>query len=408
MYIFDRSMPIPDAIAGKTIAFVSNNAWSVYNFRLDVIRFLLRHRAKVMVIAAADGYAEKLVAEGCSFYPVTINNRGANPLKDISLYFTLRSFYRRLKPDFIFHFVAKPNIYGSFAASAASIRSVAVITGLGYPFAKRNMLFYIMRTLYRASLKNAWEVWFLNDGDAQVFIRENIVGPHQVKVLSGEGVNTEFFHRQNGLPVPSSRPFRFIMSARLLKSKGVRTYAAAARLLLAKKIAVDFSLIGLFEKGHPDAIGEDEVITWQREGLLRFEGFAPDVRPHLLDADCLVFPSSYSEGVPRSLLEASAMELPAITTYNRGCVEVVEDEVNGYLCKPNNAEDLALKMEKMMNLSPEQRAHMGKRGRAIVLEKFDVRKIIQEYANTLISAFENHHGSNRQHSRATEDHRRRI
>lgn len=93
-------------------------------------------------------------------------------------------------------------------------------------------------------------------------------------------------------------------------------------------------------------------------------------------------------------MEAASMELPAITSLNRGCKEVVMDGVNGYLANSQDPFDLADKMEKMMNLSADERKRMGTKGRELVLEKFDVRKIIQEYANTLISAFENNHGSN--------------
>src|SRR5687768_3765420 len=153
-----------DPIASnKTIAFVSNNAWSVYNFRGDVIRWLLKKNIKVLVFAPSDDYAAKLINEGCDFVSIEFNNKGENPVKDYLFYRQLRKLYHTYRPDFIFHYVAKPNIYGSLAAAAEKIRSVAVITGLGYPFAKRNMLFLIVRQLYRKALTNASEVWFLNN-----------------------------------------------------------------------------------------------------------------------------------------------------------------------------------------------------------------------------------------------------
>ena len=93
-------------------------------------------------------------------------------------------------------------------------------------------------------------------------------------------------------------------------------------------------------------------------------------------------------------MEAASMELPAITSLNRGCKEVVYHEHNGYLTNLHDPFDLADKMERMMHLSPDERRTMGNKGRELVLEKFDVGKIIAVYANTLISAFENNHGSN--------------
>ncbi|RYE29882.1 MAG: glycosyltransferase family 1 protein, partial [Sphingobacteriales bacterium] len=139
---------MPVDIHVKLIAFVSNSAWSVYNFRLDVIRSLMEAGHKILVIAPDDDYSSELVEAGCRFIPITFNNKTANPLADYRFYRELKQIYASTGPDFIFHFVAKPNIYGSLAAAAIGIPSVAVVTGLGYPFAKKNWLFFVMKSLY--------------------------------------------------------------------------------------------------------------------------------------------------------------------------------------------------------------------------------------------------------------------
>ena len=59
-------MPEP-GVSNKTIAFVSNSAWSVYNFRLDVIRYLLGKGYKILVLAPDDGYSQKLTDAGCNY-----------------------------------------------------------------------------------------------------------------------------------------------------------------------------------------------------------------------------------------------------------------------------------------------------------------------------------------------------
>jgi glycosyltransferase involved in cell wall biosynthesis len=210
-----------------------------------------------------------------------------------------------------------------------------------------------------------------------------------MKVLPGEGVNTNHFAPVE-TKVAKAGPFEFLMSTRLLKSKGIGLYADAARILKKKNYNVKFSLIGFFEKNHPDSISSADLERWEQQGLINYLGFADDVRPYLRKADCMVFPSFYNEGVPRCLMEAASMELPAITSLNRGCKEVVLNNSNGYICNLNDPFDLADKMEKMINLSVEERIKMGKNGRQLVLKKFDICKIIQEYSNTLISAFENH------------------
>ena len=80
------------------------------------------------------------------------------------------------------------------------------------------------------------------------------------------------------------------------------------------------------------------------------------------------------------------MEVPIITSFNRGCKEVVLNNSNGYICKVNDPFDLADKMEKMINLPAEERARMGRNGRAHVMRKFNVTRVIEEYLRTLREA----------------------
>ena len=72
-----------------------------------------------------------------------------------------------------------------------------------------------------------------------------------------------------------------------------------------------------------------------------------------------------------------------ITTDVVGCREAVEDGVNGYLCQPHNATDLAEKIEQMIALSPESRAEMGRRGREKVEREFDERFVINRYLEAI-------------------------
>jgi len=365
------------------ICFVSNSAWSIYNFRIDVIRHFINKGCEVVVLAAGDEYAGLLQQEGCRFETIHFNNRTENPFSDYSLYRRLKQLYRSIQPDMVFHYVIKPNIYGSLAASALHIPAIAVITGLGYGFSKRNWLYYLISGLYTRALKKTKEVWFLNNEDANFFIEHNMVGVEKTRVLHGEGINTDYFSPP--LNKTTNKRFRFLMSTRLLKSKGVAVYADAARILKKKKYQVDFELIGFYEKHHPDSIQHEDMERWQREGLISYRGFAGDVRSFLLAADCFVFPSFYNEGVPRCLMEAASMELPVITCGNRGCKEVVTDNVTGFLCNSNNPFDLADKMEKVLNMNGEERAKMGANGRLLVLANFAVQRIIDVYEQALQS-----------------------
>src|ERR1700748_1520271 len=183
----------------KKIALVANSAWSMYNFRIDLIRHLLI-RFDVLIIAPKDEFAEDLKKAGCSYLDIRFNNRSENPLQDYALLKSLERIYRTEQPDFIFHYVIKPNIYGSMAAARCGIQSVAIITGLGYSFDRPDWLNRIVRFLYKRALRKAREVWFLNREDADLFVQRKLTGSEKIKILPGEGINTEHFTPQSHKP----------------------------------------------------------------------------------------------------------------------------------------------------------------------------------------------------------------
>ena len=77
------------------------------------------------------------------------------------------------------------------------------------------------------------------------------------------------------------------------------------------------------------------------------------------------------------------MGRPIVTTNAVGCREVVEDGVNGFLCQPRDAADLAEKLERMIELSPAARAEMGRRGRGKMEREFDEQIVIDRYLTTI-------------------------
>jgi glycosyltransferase involved in cell wall biosynthesis len=152
----------------------------------------------------------------------------------------------------------------------------------------------------------------------------------------------------------------------------------AARRLRARYPHARFRLLGPVGVDNPSAISRDEVAAWEQEGVIEYLGEAHDVRPFIAAADCVVLPS-YREGVPRTLMEASAMGRPIVATDVPGCREVVADGVNGLLCEVRNAESLADRLAQMLDLSSDARRAMGERGRQKVAAEFDERVVVEKY-----------------------------
>src|SRR5690606_22835160 len=107
--------------------------------------------------------------------------------------------------------------------------------------------------------------------------------------------------------------------ARLLGDKGVREYAAAAKLIKQQYPEVEFGLVGRIDV-NPNSIAQSELERWANDGVLVVYGQQSDVKSFIANCSVYVLPS-YREGTPRTVLEAMSMGRAIITTNAPGCRE---------------------------------------------------------------------------------------
>lgn len=366
----------------RTILFCANTAWSMYRFRHGLLAALIRDGYQVHVVAPEDAEAAALTAMGCHFHPLPMSAQGRNPFEDIRLVARLVTLYRRVRPALIFHYTIKPNIYGSMAAWMAGVRSIAVTTGLGYVFINKGLVSVLSKLLYRIALRFSRQVWFLNQEDRLAFVSAGLVDGRKCTVLPGEGIDLDFFAPVAADSAPVPEQYCFVLIARLLWDKGVGEYVAAARALKAQYPHLRFQIVGPPGGDNPSAIPERQIDAWVREGTVEYLGAVPDVRSVIGAAHCVVLPS-YREGIPRVLLEASAMARPVVATAVPGCMDVVDHGETGLLCRERDPQDLAAKMEAMLQRDPSAWCQMGVAGRAKMQTSFDEKFIIEHYRNVI-------------------------
>jgi glycosyltransferase involved in cell wall biosynthesis len=360
------------------IAIVINTAWNIYNFRMGLIRSFLRENFEVHAIAPPDEYVSRITDAGCFYHPVDLDNKGTNPLNDLRYLASLCKIYRQIQPDVILHFTIKPNLYGTAAAGLLGIPTINNVSGLGTVFLRENLTSKIARQLYRVCFRFPHKIFFQNRDDLNYFVGKRLVSREITDVLPGSGVDLGHF-----LPTLFRRnsSFTFLLAARLLYDKGIIEYIEAIKLLQAKGVQATFQLVG-FRDNSPFGVTDEQLNDWIARGYISYLGATDNIREVVQQADCVVLPS-YREGTPRILLEAAALAKPLIATRVPGCVEVVEDGVNGMLCEAKSAVDLASRMEKMINLDQLTLMEMGKASRYKVESKFDESIVIGKYLDAL-------------------------
>ena len=367
----------------RCILFVANTAWSMYNFRLGVMKTLLARGYRVLVAAPYDAYVDKMIdAEIEVVCLKKLRASSANPFGEWAFYRELLAVYKQYRPDLIFHYTIKPNIYGVLAAKKLGIATVAVTTGLGYVFTHRNLVSLAGRWLYRYALPAADAVWFLNREDMASFHQHIGLPSHKTELLPGEGINTSIFKRS--LPIDFTDTV-FIFTGRMLYEKGVELLVSSVRQLKKKGYHFSCLLLGFLDMENPTAIPREKMMQWEDEGLVTYLGSTDNVLPYLEKANCFVFPSYYSEGMPRSLLEAASMEMPIITTNNVGCRDVVIQGQTGFVAEPKSVTSLTEKMEAFLNLAADEKLKMGKLGRERVHNEFGEEQVISMYLHNITS-----------------------
>jgi len=114
------------------------------------------------------------------------------------------------------------------------------------------------------------------------------------------------------------------------------------------------------------------------EDRVKFLGVRRDIPDVLNAADGFVM-SSYLEGLPMVLLQASSVGMPIVTTNAGGNAEVVIDGVNGLVVPPGDDDALARAMERVVSLPDAERSMMAERGRRHARENFDIEHILDRW-----------------------------
>ena len=364
----------------QKIVLAANTAWNISNYRIGLLRSLQQAGMEPVVLAPKDSSEDRTFEElGVKHVNIEVDRSGTNPIRDAVLFAAYWRILRDIRPAAFLSFTAKPNIYGCIAARTLGIPAFPNISGLGTVFAGRGLLKSLMILMYRFSLRVAPVVFFQNEEDRDEFIRRKIVQPEQARRIPGSGVDLDHFKFAE-LP---DGPVVFLLISRLLRNKGIVEFVEAAHRQRQRGSDARWRMVGPLDPENPSALDPRALQYWIDQGIVEHLGAVDDVRPCIRASTVVVLPSTYREGVPRSLLEGAAMGRPLITTSTAGCRDVVDHGKNGFVCAPRDAAALADAMEAMMRMGEAERSAMGRHSRKVAEERFDERIVIAAYLQAL-------------------------
>lgn len=354
----------------KKVLILVNHDVVIYNFRKELVERLLKEEYEVYISSPYGERIDDLITMGCKYIKASISRHGTNIIDDLKLLLYYIRIIKDIKPDVVLSYTIKPNIYGGIACETLNIPYISNITGLGSAVENGGLIQKITVLLYKIAFRKINCLFFQNSENMQFFIDKNIaIGKH--KLLPGSGVNLKHFHV---LEYPSDETVEFVFISRIMKEKGIDQYLEAAECIKNKYSNTRFHICGFCEESY-----ENKLKVLQEKNIIKYHGMIRDVRGMLSKTHCTIHPTYYPEGMSNVLLESAACGRPIITTDRSGCREIIENEVNGFIIKQKDSENLIDTIEKFLKLCNEHKKQMGLMGRKKVEKEFDREIVVRIY-----------------------------
>ena len=361
----------------KSILFVTHDMGFFVSHRLPIAIAAQENGYRVAIVGPSGNNTDTLNEHRIRHIPLEIPKGLMRPGRLALVIFDLARIFERNKPTLVHLVASKPVILGGIVARAMRIPSVGAISGLGHVFIEDGFKAKVLRRVvlfgYRLALSGREShAIFQNESNRSLFV-SNGVNPERTVLIRGSGTDISRFDpspNQNIVPV-------VLLPARMLWTKGVREFCEAARYLVAGGIKARFRLIGGPYPGNPASIDPHTLEALIKEGPVEWDGHVSNIAGAMHESDIIVLPS-YSEGFPKTLIDAAAAGRATVTTDVPGCRDAIEPGVTGLLVRKQDSLDLSMKIRQLID-NAELRRSLGANGRAMAERSFSIEKIVGQH-----------------------------
>ncbi|MGH7039924.1 MAG: glycosyltransferase family 4 protein [Stellaceae bacterium] len=377
-----RGAPLTPDKRRPRLLFLVTEDWYFCSHRLPAARAARDAGFAVAVATRVRAHGRRIAEEGFTLHPLGWRRRGDGLAGALRAIAEIARLYRAECPDIVHHVALKPVLYGAlarrlaFPSGAGAPSVIATVMGLGSGFTAGDLGARLRRPALGRML--AWlargsHVIVQNPEDGAA-LRARGLAAQRIVLIRGSGVDVRHFAP---LPEPQGAEVTVALVARMLRQKGVIAAVEAVRRLRAQGQTIALLLAGPVDPDNPDSLTAAELATLSAEPGIAWLGPVADVRAVWARAAIALLPSSYGEGVPKTLLEAAACARPLIAADVPGCREVVRPGVTGLLVPPQDIDGLAAAIAALA-ADPERRRTWGAAARDLVLRDFADRVVARD------------------------------
>lgn len=333
---------------------------------------------QVALLSRFSSHRNIIKDSGIKVFDWSLNRGSKNLLLELRAVLEVVSAIKQFQPNLLHAVAIKPVLYSAIASSITGVKSrVFALGGLGFIFSSQKSFARFVKPLlviaFRVLLGGKKSCLILqNPEDRSVFLSAKVMHPDKIRLISGAGVDTNFFLPKS---LPEGIPL-VVLPARMLWDKGVGEFVDVARVLNVWGINARFALVGTTDPHNPESVPDEQLNHWVEEGVIEWWGWREDMSEVYRQATIVCLPT-YREGLPKSLLEAASCGRPIVAYDVPGCREIVLDGKNGFLVPFKDGQALHKIIRKLLEDS-KLCSRMGKLGRELVVKKFSQERIAEE------------------------------
>ena len=363
----------------KRICFVVAADITLKFLLMSELMFFKNKGFEVSVVCSPGKWLGHIKESGIGVKEILISRKTFSPVSDLISLIRLFFYFKKERFNIVLTFTPKPGLLGQLAANMARV-PVVINTIFGFYFHENMPMpqrkFFIL--IEKISASRSRFIFFRNKEDFATAKKEHIIKEGKAGYI-GDGIDIVKFNparfrgdfikeKKEKLGIALHSPVIGIV-ARLVKEKGYEELFVAHKEVLETFPQAVLLVIGSHDLQKKDSINISAVKNYGIEKNVVFLGERTDVDELYSIMDIFVLPS-WREGFPHSVMEASAMARPVITTDVRGCRNAIDPGITGVLIKPKDPKALAGAIASLLS-DPEESLRMGQAGRKKAEREFD-------------------------------------
>jgi len=367
-------------------AIIYNTFYYVAKFRIPLIKALIEDGHSVVVLAPRDDFITDIQSVGAEVVVLPdMSSARSIVLNLFPTLFLLWFSLRRKKVEVAFSYTIFPNLVTPWIAKSLKIRCYPNIAGLGSFIVRRpNLGTKILTAAYTLSAKISSGVFFQNSDDRADL---GMLKDSRAVLLPGSGVDiSRFSPGNNRLDDYDYGPINIVFVGRLMRQKGIIDFIQLSQqvpqadaLPESVKSRVRFTVVG--ERIDTEHEVNEKLDAAISSKLITYGGIVPpsEMESVYRAARFFVLPTTYGEGIPRTILEASSMGVPCLAYEWRGVRDAIDDHKSGWLTDPGNVSGLAERLIDALLLSLSEYRCMAEYARGLMIRRFSEDIVIEQY-----------------------------